>query len=123
MTGGFTVKDNADCKLVIEIGADEERDIMMFLDEIRSKVARLDKSGEAYACAGHYRFSYEYPDSAIKPAVLRDLLLLVGVDVSLEVVEMWTYAERQAAEKWAASVHLAASDNDVEVGAKPDFLL
>jgi hypothetical protein len=117
------MQDNSDCKLVIEIGADEERDILMFLDEIRSKVARLDRSGEAYACAGHYRFTYEYPGDAIRPAVLRDLLLLADVDVPLETIEIWTNEERQAAEKWAASVHLAASDNDVEVGAKPDFLL
>jgi hypothetical protein len=116
------IKDNSDCKLVIEIGADEERDILMFLDEIRSKVARLDKSGEAYACAGHYRFTYEYPDDAIRPAVLRDLLLLAAVDVSLETIETWTNEERLVAEEWAASVYLAASDNDVEVGTRPGFL-
>jgi hypothetical protein len=116
------MQDNSDCKLVIEIGADEERDILMFLDEIRSKVARLDKSGEVYACAGHYRFTYEYPDDAIRPAVLRDLLLLADVDVSLETIETWTNEERQAAEKWAASVYLSASDNDIEVGTRPGFL-
>jgi hypothetical protein len=116
------VKDNSDCKLVVEIGADEERDVLMFLDEIRSKVARLDRSGEAYACAGHYRFSYEYPGDAIRPAVLRDLLLLAGVNVSLDAIEMWTNEERLVVEEWAASVYLSASDNDIEVGTRPGFL-
>ncbi len=56
-------EDNA-CKLVIEIEAATESDILTFLDEIRSRVARLDKGCEAYAVVGHYRFTYTFRSRA-----------------------------------------------------------
>lgn len=34
----------------------------------------------------------------------------------------WTYQQREQAIAWAAATHLDASDNDVPVPARPDFL-
>lgn len=56
------------------------------------------------------------------PENLRDLLLLVGHDLDLEVIGALTDAEREAAWAWAGAVHLAASDNDVAIPEYPAFL-
>lgn len=59
---------------------------------------------------------------AIPAHVLRDLLLVVCVTVSEAAVEGWTPEQRKQAEEWASATHLAASDNDVTVPPRPDFL-
>ncbi len=56
------------------------------------------------------------------PHVTQDLLLLVSINVSLRTIRGWTKRQVEAAEKWAASVHLEASDNIVRVPPKPKFL-
>lgn len=53
---------------------------------------------------------------------ISDLLSLVGYDAPADVVATWTLEERQAAQEWAAATHLQASDNDVDVPARPRFL-
>lgn len=40
----------------------------------------------------------------------------------LEEVEAWTPEQREQAENWAAAAHLEASDNDIDVPPKPDFI-
>ena len=55
-------------------------------------------------------------------SVLVDMLALVSVYALPEEVEAWTVAQRNQAESWAAAVHLDASDNEVEVPPRPDFL-
>jgi hypothetical protein len=51
-----------------------------------------------------------------------DILSLVSVTATPEQVDSWTEEQREAATDWAASTHLSASDNDVEVPPKPAFL-
>jgi hypothetical protein len=50
----------------------------------------------------------EYDD---KPEIVRDLLLLCGVTVPLEIVAAQTSGARIQAARWAAGEHLRASDN------------
>lgn len=54
--------------------------------------------------------------------VLVDLLGLVGVYPTEAEVEAWDSTQRQQAAAWASAVHLVASDNDVPVPARPEFL-
>ena len=61
-------------------------------------------------------------DGVIQPEVLRDLLLLVQEDVTVETIEGWTEPQRAAVRAWAGALHLRASDNDVDVPARPAFL-
>jgi hypothetical protein len=64
------------------------------------------------------------PDQKI-PAdeVVRNLLLLCGITVPIEIVAAQTSGDRHRAAKWAAAEHLHASDNfDVERRPKPDWL-
>lgn len=56
------------------------------------------------------------------PHITQNLLLLVSIEVSLRTIRGWTKSQVEHAEKWAASVHLEASDNIVRVPAKPKFL-
>ncbi len=53
--------------------------------------------------------------------ITQDLLLLVCIKVPLSRIRSWTPQQVEAAEKWAASVHLRASDNIVRVPPKPKF--
>lgn len=58
----------------------------------------------------------------MKPAstsVLRDMLLLVDRPASIGQLMRWTPNQRASAEKWAAAVHLRASDNIVRVPPEP----
>lgn len=57
-----------------------------------------------------------------EPKTTHDLLLMVGYDVPLYVIEKWAPEELAAAEKWAAKSYLRASDNPVRVPARPQFL-
>ena len=57
------------------------------------------------------------PDEA-----LSDLLLLANVTRSPATVAEWSPEQRALAYEWAAAVHLSASDNDVEVPERPEFL-
>lgn len=64
----------------------------------------------------------ENTDGPAEPHVLVDLLSLVGVTVTEDDVAGWHPAQRNEAQTWAILTHLSASDNDVRVPAKPDFL-
>lgn len=59
---------------------------------------------------------------AVAPEVAADILGLVCVDVTVEQVRAWSAEMVEQAVEWAAAVHMAASDNDVEVPARPGFL-
>jgi hypothetical protein len=54
-----------------------------------------------------------------RPEVVRDLLLLVGVSVPIEIVVSQTPHDRVMAGRWAAAGHLRASDND-DVAEQPE---
>lgn len=59
----------------------------------------------------------------IRAEVVRDLLLLCGVAVPIEIVAAQTPGDRDRAARWAASVHLRASDNDdVPEAGKPQWV-
>nr|WP_238487060.1 dUTP diphosphatase [Cupriavidus pauculus] len=50
-------------------------------------------------------------------------LMLVDVgEVPLEDIALWSLAQCRQAHEWAMAAHCRASDNDVEVPAKPAFL-
>lgn len=51
--------------------------------------------------------------------IIHDLLLLVDRDVPLEVIQSWHWLTGETVSEWAIAVHLAASDNDVEVPPEP----
>lgn len=50
------------------------------------------------------------------------LLLLTSADVTEELVEGWTQEQRELAAEWAAACHVDASDGDVDVPPRPEFL-
>lgn len=50
------------------------------------------------------------------------ILSLADVDVTPEEIATWTPEQQTTATSWASLVHLRASDNDVEVPPKPEFL-
>jgi hypothetical protein len=56
------------------------------------------------------------------PAMIRDLMGLVGVQITLATLEEWTWTERVIAFDWAIREHLAASDNPVRRRPKPWFV-
>jgi hypothetical protein len=56
-------------------------------------------------------------------SVLVDILSLVSVVVTEEVVSTWTDVQYDQAETWACKLHLKASDNKyIRVPKKPVFL-
>lgn len=58
----------------------------------------------------------------MKPEVLRDLLSMVGEDVSLETIAPWAPLERCLVADWAAREHLSASDSLVRRRPRPSLL-
>lgn len=76
------------------------------------KLARLKK-----------RLAKETPaDNGASPDIVRDMLLLSGIDVPEAIIETWTPSQRYEAQVWAAKAHLQASDNPVKAGPMPDFI-
>jgi len=61
-------------------------------------------------------------DPGDDPAVVRDLLLVAGDDVPLEVISGWSSGQRTEVADWAAAEHLHASDNDVMRLRRPPVL-
>lgn len=58
-----------------------------------------------------------------KPEIVRDLLLLVGIDVPIEIVAAQTPGARVQAARRAAAEHLRASDNHgVKIPPKPGWV-
>lgn len=56
-------------------------------------------------------------------SVLVDILSLVDVHVSEEIVSTWTDEQCELAETWACKVHLKASDNKyIRIPSKPEYL-
>lgn len=51
-----------------------------------------------------------------------DLLSLVGIDVYEEDVAEWTDEQVREAENWASALYLRASDNELGVPPRPDWL-
>jgi hypothetical protein len=62
------------------------------------------------------------PQDAESAQPVQDALLLVGVAVGVEEVNSWTPEQRNEAVTWAFTLHVAASDNPVEVPRRPVFL-
>jgi hypothetical protein len=67
------------------------------------------------------RYSETAADPA-SPAVLSDLLGLVGYDVASSVVESWCLLWRVEAEVWAVVEHARASDNPIRRHPRPNWL-
>jgi hypothetical protein len=65
------------------------------------------------------RCAAKRPTHEERLAILKDLLSLADVDADLETSRTWSAAECGEAEKWAAAVHLAASDNGNGVPEMP----
>jgi hypothetical protein len=64
-----------------------------------------------------------YPSNFFPTPVVRDLLLLVSVEVAAEIIRGWSDLQREIAGDWALRSHLRASDNNtVRVPEKPDFI-
>lgn len=80
-------------------------------------VQRIANHHAADAAAGRAQDIADMPDEA-----LSDLLLLVGVTRSTAEVAEWNAEQRSLAYEWAAATHLSASDNDVPVPERPEFL-
>ena len=55
-------------------------------------------------------------------AAASDLLAMVDTYVKPETVITWSADQLDAAKEWAIATHLRASDNDVEVPKRPNFL-
>ena len=55
-------------------------------------------------------------------SVLVDILSLVDIIVTEEIVSTWTDVQCELAETWAAKYYLRASDNIVRVPKQPEFL-
>lgn len=53
---------------------------------------------------------------------IRDLLLLIGYEVSVSVVAEWDLRKRVEAEVYALNVHLRASDNPIQAHPKLPWL-
>jgi hypothetical protein len=59
----------------------------------------------------------------VRTEVARDLLLLCGVTVPVEIVAAQTPGDREQAARWAAAEHLHASDNfGVKRAPKPEWV-
>jgi hypothetical protein len=55
--------------------------------------------------------------------VLSDILCLVGVEVTPEVIATWSDDDCEEIEHWASSTYLRASDNyGVKIPPEPKFL-
>jgi hypothetical protein len=55
--------------------------------------------------------------------ILSDILSLVSISVSPEVISGWTDSNCEEAEEWAACMYLKASDNyGVKIPKEPKFL-
>lgn len=52
------------------------------------------------------------PQQELTPGLLRDVLLLVGLEVADGIIAAWTPNEQKLAYDYAAREHLRASDND-----------
>lgn len=73
--------------------------------------------------SAHADLLAEDAEPADVPAhVLTDLLGLVGISVTENRAGSWSLTQRREAADWASAVHLSASDNDVEVPERPQFL-
>jgi hypothetical protein len=55
---------------------------------------------------------------------LQTILLLVGVELPLVVLQTWTVEQREQVEEWAIATHLSASDHDdIPVPERPGWLV
>ena len=58
----------------------------------------------------------------ITPQIMRDMLALVGENVSTEDIRKWAPLERAVVYDWASRVHLRASDCIVRARPRPSLL-
>jgi hypothetical protein len=62
------------------------------------------------------------PAGDIMPETLRDMLALVGENVSAKRIEKWAPLEMAVVYDWAVREHLHASDNNVRRRQRPSLL-
>ncbi|TCO57171.1 hypothetical protein [Actinocrispum wychmicini] len=110
-------------------GIHRSRDWYHWSDNLSDQaIARMSPGGQALANTlvgivdGPPTPTEPRDTEGISDEVLTDLLALVGVIVSPELMAEWTIDQRAEAANWAGAVHLHASDNDVTVPRKPTFL-
>lgn len=65
-----------------------------------------------------WELSWKRPQST----VVQDTLLIVGIEVALDIIDIWCDKQVQDAEWWAWHEHARASDNPVRRYPKPSFL-
>jgi len=85
----------------------------------------IPKELRALADSAPPGFKTAYVRVARDPAsasVLRDILGLVGYDVTVDTIRNWSREQRVSAEVWAANAHLRASDNILRKCPQPDWL-
>jgi hypothetical protein len=91
----------------IESGVPPRRRIVARLRELAGPDPRTTHVGNRYVLDGQG---------------LADMLSLVCVTVPPAQLAAWTSEQREQAINWAVAVHLDASDNDVTVPPRPEFL-
>ena len=92
--------------------ADPRRNLVKAAALILAEIERIDRAAAAAAV----------DDEPCPPESLQIILILVGLEPSLETIATWSEEQRQLAQHWAAATHYRASDNDVDVPPRPDFL-
>lgn len=118
-------QNNWDLSLTLTIQADDEESILNLLKDIRRRIKRGESRVAETHCIGEYQFQINGNVDTQKETpvdVIRGVLSLAGVYLPQSVIDAWTWEQQEEAESWAASVHLEASDNDVQAPPKPAFV-
>jgi hypothetical protein len=129
-TNGMAHIVRTDTDAIVEsrtITSDERQ--MQIEDDSGESEGLSVEAGEGVATGGDSSFDGQVETGQIWQALPRDnktLKSLLGLVMEktppMKDIKKFTDDEYMAAGDWAARVHLAASDNDVEVPEKPDFL-
>lgn len=54
--------------------------------------------------------------------IIETALLCVGIEIPKAILNSWTNHQTEQAFNWASRLHLAASDNNIRIPPKPDFI-
>lgn len=101
-------------RLARALGVEEHPD-----DSPADFMRRLAQHAEDLALTAPGSATREHNPSAQE---LSNLLSLVGVPVPTITVNAWSSKQFDAALRWAAATHMSASDHDIPIPDRPDFL-
>jgi len=68
------------------------------------------------------RITFWEPTGKLTPDLVRDVLMMISLDVELEILKTWTRTELLMVYDWAAREHARASDNIVRRRPRPALL-